>query len=164
MEASAMTDLKAVVPADDLAALATTIKTKHRAVVDGIKGTVRAAMDAGDALAKAKAAVAHGEFAAWLRDNSDVMPRTAQDYMRLAAHRKQIETAMRDQSEGLSIAGALRMIRQSPDVKPEPKIVEDAVVSAIIQKVQTVLGKDHKRGLIVAQRVMERLADMRLVD
>jgi hypothetical protein len=147
----------------DLPTLAKIINTKHKAVLDNLRNAVKKAMDCGDALIKAKAALQHGEFTPWLRDNCDVMPRTVQERVFLARHRRQVEPWLRENPNG-SIAGALKLIRQSPDAKPEATISEDAVVSEIVKKVQGVLGKDHQRGLVVAARVVERLKDMRLVD
>jgi hypothetical protein len=142
---------------------ATRINSKHREALNGLCNALKAAMDCGDDLRKVKASLRHGEFGSWLRDNTALMPRTAQEWMSLAEHRKQIEAAMNH--DGLnSIVGALRLIRQSPDPKPESTISEDAVVSEIIKKVQTVLGKEHQRGIAVAARIVERLKDMRLVD
>jgi len=147
----------------DLPTLAQTINAKYKLAQDNIRNAVRAAMDCGDALAKAKAMLPHGEFTPWLRDNSEMMPRTVQEWMFLGRHRKQVEPWLEKNPNG-SIAGALKLIRQSPDPKEPPTITEDEVVTAIIKKVQTVLGKEHQRGLALAARIVERLKDMRLVD
>jgi hypothetical protein len=147
----------------DLLAIARTINTKHKAILDNLRNAVNAAMDCGDALAKAKALLDHGEFLAWLRDNCDVMPRTVQEWMFLARHRRQVEQWLRENPNG-SVAGALKLIRQSTDPNPDRSISEDEVVTSVIKKVQSVLGKEHRRGLVVAARIVERLKDMRLVD
>ena len=152
-----------VLPPADLAVLAKQINDNHRDIVNNAKSMLTKAIAAGEALVAAKAALPHGEFAKWIADNCDVMPRTVQDYMRIAAHRKQIEQWLRENANG-SIAGALKLIRQSPDLKPEPTIIEDEIVMSVIKKVQTVLGKEHQRAVVVAARIVERLKDMRLVD
>ena len=139
------------------------INAKHREAIDSMGKAIKAAMDCGDELRKKKDEIAHGQFGPWLRDNTNVMPRTAQEWMQLSVHRKQIEAAMLH--DGLNpIAGAMRLIRQSPGLRAEATISEDEIVTAIIKKVQVVLGKDHKRGLIIAQRIAELLSEMRLVD
>jgi hypothetical protein len=141
-----------VIPPPDLVALAKIINTAYTTAVDCIRSSVKAAMTAGDALIKVKDALSHGEFTPWVSGNTDMMPRTVQEWMFLARHRRQIEAWLRD-SPGGTITGALRMLRQSPDPKPEATISEDAIVLEITKKVQTVLGKDHQRGLAVAARM-----------
>jgi hypothetical protein len=76
--------------ADQLAALAKTIRTEHTAAQTAMRNAVAHALNAGDALAQAKAALS-GNWLDWLRSNCSLSVRTAQLYMRLAQHRLEIE-------------------------------------------------------------------------
>ena len=101
----------------DLAALAETIRREHGAVGHAACNMLSHAMAAGDALAAAKAKVRHGEWARWLRRETDLTERTAQRYLQLAAARAQLE-ANPSRTTGSSIAGALRLLGNTPRPRP----------------------------------------------
>jgi hypothetical protein len=93
--------------------LAARIKTLHADVVGAGKTIIQRAMDAGDALIRAKRmpTMKHGEWLPWLRDNCGVSERRAQDYMKLAANRHKIEAAMKSAAGAdLSLKWALGLI------------------------------------------------------
>ena len=79
--------------------LATRIKTLHGDVVGAGKTIIQKAMEAGDALIRAKRnpVMKHGEWLPWLRDNCGVSERRAQHYMKLATNRLRIEAAMKNE-------------------------------------------------------------------
>jgi hypothetical protein len=64
--------------------------------------TVVSAIEAGAALAEAKALLPHGGWLPWLREHCGLSERTARDYMRLAEHKDKIGSAA-----DLSIRAAL---------------------------------------------------------
>jgi hypothetical protein len=104
-----------------LAELATRIKSLHADVMGAGRNIIQKAMDAGDALIRAKRmvkdgerVVKHGEWLPWLRDNCGVSERRAQDYMKLAANRHKIEAAMKSAAGAdLSLKWALGLISDS---------------------------------------------------
>jgi hypothetical protein len=75
-----------------LAVLAEEIRRAH-ADSEGAMGTsLGRAMDAGELLLEAKAAVPHGGWLRWLRENcADMSERTAQTYMRLARNKARVD-------------------------------------------------------------------------
>jgi len=100
-----------------LAELATRIKSLHADVMGAGRNIIQKAMDAGDALIRAKRmvkdgerVVKHGEWLPWLRDNCGV----SEDYMKLAANRHKIEAAMKSAAGAdLSLKWALGLISDS---------------------------------------------------
>jgi hypothetical protein len=83
----------------DLKQLVKRIRTAMGRVVKHAADTVRAAMDAGDALIMAKRQLAHGEWMDWLEKNCALSIRTASDYMRLAEGREIIEAQIKAATE-----------------------------------------------------------------
>jgi hypothetical protein len=76
-----------------LPVLAAEIKLAHADSRRAAQMSVESAIKAGLALIEAKALVKHGGWLPWLRDNCEMSPRSASDYMRLARHKDQIGNA-----------------------------------------------------------------------
>jgi hypothetical protein len=92
-----------------LGELAEEINAEHRAFVGTFRKTVEHGIRAGELLADAKKQCEHGTWLAWLQENFEGAPRTAQEYMRLYNHRDEIRAKTRD-STLLSVSGALQEI------------------------------------------------------
>src|ERR1700730_11650310 len=99
-----MTDTKSadVLPPVDLPALARKINDNHRDILSNAKTMVTKAIAAGDALIAAKFAVEDGTWLRWVRENTTVSERTAQLWMQLAEHKRQLEVEARER--GATIA------------------------------------------------------------
>lgn len=76
---------------NSLADLAARIRAFHLATSDNLRRSVESGIAAGELLIEAKGQLQHGQWLPWLRENCDISERTAQLYMRLAKHRKEIE-------------------------------------------------------------------------
>ncbi len=76
------------------------------------------AMNIGERLNRAKSSFPHGTWVAWIDDNFEFSVRTAQDYMRLAEHRKLIDARKTQTSAFISVSDALRLIR---DERAQPE-------------------------------------------
>lgn len=96
-------------PAVASAELADQINAAHAACNQAARDALCHALAAGDLLTEAKATCRPGEWQAWLADNFAGSARTARAYLRLAAHREQLETKTADAAV-LSIDGALRLL------------------------------------------------------
>ena len=98
-----------------LPALAAEILKAHADVQDAAKTALERAIAAGHALIEAKALVKHGEWLPWLRENCTALSeRSAQDYMRLAAHEAKLGLANPQRAADLSIRDALEVITGGP--------------------------------------------------
>jgi Protein of unknown function (DUF3102) len=73
-----------------LASLADAANIEHRAFEATASAAVAHAVAAGEALAKAKAQLPHGDWLPWLRANVDFSERTARRYMTIAANRTRV--------------------------------------------------------------------------
>jgi DUF3102 family protein len=93
----------------NLVALATTIRTAHAGVTLAATNLIEHAFTAGDALIAAKAAVEHGCWLPWLREECDLGEDRAERYMRIARGRAVLE-ADSARVRNLSLAGALRLL------------------------------------------------------
>jgi hypothetical protein len=82
------------------------IRHEHDAVQQSLRDSVAHAMRCGELLIQAKAALPHGYFSSWLRDNVTFSDRTARAYMRLAA----FDEAKRQRVADLSLRQALEEI------------------------------------------------------
>src|SRR5262245_22663359 len=86
------------------------------------------ALDAGDALIAAKAAVGHGRWLPWLKKECDLSSRQAERYMTLARGRKTLEASEANSTcvSNLTLAGALKRLGpprsppRSPSSDPKP--------------------------------------------
>jgi hypothetical protein len=96
--------------------LATRIKTLHGDVIGAGKTIIQKAMEAGDALIRAKRnpVMKHGEWLPWLKENCGVSERRAQHYMKLAANRSKIEAAMKNEpGADFSLKWALGQLKET---------------------------------------------------
>jgi Protein of unknown function (DUF3102) len=102
-----------------LTELAERINAEHRACETAVNSALTHAMNAGELLSEAKASLPHGEFGPWLKENFAGSDRTARAYMRVYAHREELE-AKRQSSATLSLDGALRAL-SAPKDAPRPE-------------------------------------------
>jgi DUF3102 family protein len=93
-----------------LGKLAERINAEHHSCETAINAALEHALAAGDLLLEAKSACPHGAWQAWLENSFDGSVRTAQAYMRVAAHRDKVEAAKTQSSAPLSLDGALRAL------------------------------------------------------
>lgn len=99
-----------------LGKLAEEINAEHRACETAATAALEHAMIAGELLSEAKSRLPHGEWGAWIKENFAGSDRTARAYMRVHAHRDELE-AKRQRSATLSLDGALRELG-TPKEKP----------------------------------------------
>jgi len=85
--------------------LAAKIEHHHRAARRALEEAVSHAIEAGDALAEAKALLRHGEWGAWVDEHFSGSRRTAQLYVRFARHREYAQAIAH-----LGVAGVDRAI------------------------------------------------------
>jgi Protein of unknown function (DUF3102) len=116
VEAAIMTDNLPVSAAlsNSLCDLAARIRSEHEACGQALKASVEHAMSAGDLLIEAKAQLQHGQWLPWLKDNCGLSPRMAQNYMRLADHRAEIEAKCETVAH-LTIRQALTLLTESAE-------------------------------------------------
>jgi Protein of unknown function (DUF3102) len=93
----------------NLTTLAATVRAGLAAIAHAEGQKLTHALTIGDALAAAKVLAGHGGWLLWLETCGGLSARSARDYMRLAAHRPQIE-AYRQHAADLTIRGTLRLI------------------------------------------------------
>jgi hypothetical protein len=97
--------------------LAARIRAEHEAVSEALAESVRHAIAAGELLIEAKAALAHGQWLPWLREQCSLSERSAQLYMRVARNRAEIEAQMRNGVADLSLNEAAALLMLSSDVR-----------------------------------------------
>jgi hypothetical protein len=95
----------------ELDQLANTIRREHEAVVTGARATLEHALAVGDALLKAKAALAHGEWLSWLKRHCAFSERMARNYMAIATGRATLKSAT---IADLGVCGALALLKNRP--------------------------------------------------
>jgi Protein of unknown function (DUF3102) len=128
-----------------LAALADRIRAEHKATQTAMRTAVAHALNAGDALTQAKAAVS-GNWLRWLRSNCSLSVRTAQLYMRLAQHRTEIEEKISGQPD-LSVRSAQRLISRPKVAAAGKRTTTGAPASASIDIATVRLGETVSRLL-----------------
>lgn len=92
-------------------ALITEINFEHEACLTAANDALSHALRCGELLLQAKSATPHGEWEAWVAKNFHGSASTAKVYKRLAENREVLE-ANRQSSAGLSIDGALALIKK----------------------------------------------------
>jgi hypothetical protein len=118
-----ITDPTSVKNLDDLAAK---IRNAHAAVGHAARDVLEHALNAGDALLKAKAAVPHGRWLPWLKSECDLSDRHAERYMLLAQNRVTL-AANSTRVSDLSLRSALCLLKKpsklemSSSAKPPKK-------------------------------------------
>lgn len=99
--------------------LATGIREKHQAALDAAANAVSLAREAGELLIQAKAQVAHGHWADWLKANVPFSERTAQGYMRLVRELPKLDDEKAQRVADLPLRRALKAIADQDDVRLE---------------------------------------------
>jgi hypothetical protein len=102
--------------------LASKINEAHAEAVQAAQSALLHAREAGRLLIEAKAALPHGAWAEWLRENVSFSHRTANAYMRVADRWEEIQ-ANSQSSANLSIDGALKLLAAPRE--EEPELAED---------------------------------------
>lgn len=103
--------------------LADRINAAHNRAMKAAETAVEAAIECGQLLAQAKDKAGHGNWQTWLETNFAASPRTARDYMRLAAKAEKLE---RQHAASLTIRGALRQLAEPRvDTAPESPTLND---------------------------------------
>jgi hypothetical protein len=103
---------------EHLAALAKRVRTEHEAAQTATRNAVAHALNAGDALIRAKEAIPNKRWLRWLQANCSLSVRTAQLYMRLAEYRTEIEHKLAGAPD-FSIRAAQRLIAKPKATKPK---------------------------------------------
>ena len=98
-----------------LARLAKLINQEHHAACRAFEKTVHHAEAAGRFLAEAKEKVPHGGWEEWVRENTDVSPRTARGYMQIACRFHELNDADRQHAADLSQRRFLEDLMQPPE-------------------------------------------------
>jgi hypothetical protein len=103
----------------DLDALAAAVRAGLAAIACAEASKLHIALDIGDDLAKAKVLAGHGNWLTWL-ESTGLSARTAEVYIKLAAHRERIANSQH--AANLTIRGALRLIGAAHACrKPQPR-------------------------------------------
>ena len=121
---------KIIIPAE-LGAELDKAKAAHKEVMKALGKGCEAAMEAGEALNRIKAAVPHGQFMDYVEDVCDIPGRTARRYMWLADQKSLLEQrlggkmanlATLTQTEVVRMIGSLKGGKQAKPraVKPDP--------------------------------------------
>lgn len=102
--------IKAALEAMTLPELVDVIDKLHATTEDAARTAVMGACQIGTALIAAKAKVEHGQWKAWVTDNTRIAPRTASAYMRLAQHLPTLSEQERQRVADLPIRQAVAAI------------------------------------------------------
>jgi hypothetical protein len=92
--------------------LAVEIEAHHQSAYRLAAGAVDHALRCGDLLIEAKGRVKHGEWLPWLRSVTTISIRQAQNYMRLAKNRTEIEAAKTQRLSYLPIRDAIALLTE----------------------------------------------------
>lgn len=114
-----MTGSLTIIPEDRLPSLAAQINAAHDMASRSAQAAITHAIAVGEGLIEAKSLVDHGQWLPWLTENFDFSERTAQDYMRLAKHRDEVQSNPQRVAD-LPIREALKAIRKARPVEPNP--------------------------------------------
>jgi DUF3102 family protein len=105
-------------PQADLHDLATTVRDAHLAFGQAAEGALAHALRAGETLIAAKNQLGHRRWLPWLKGHCGLPERTAQDYMRLAHGRSELERNPQHAAD-LSLRAALKLINSRAPSKDE---------------------------------------------
>ena len=100
--------------------LAVEIREKHRQATECASQAVQLAREAGDLLIQAKAALPHGQWGTWVKENCDLSERTAQSYMRLSREIPKLDGAKAQRVADLPLRQALKELAASHEPAPSP--------------------------------------------
>jgi hypothetical protein len=122
----------ALSPEVSLEELASKIRAEHAQVNESVGNGILHALAAGRLLLEAKSALGHGRWLAWLEQNCDLPPRTAQGYMRLAKHSTPLlegdPQRVADLAD-LSVRGATALLTKHKSPKTNTDKAQDGVRS-----------------------------------
>lgn len=91
------------------------------------KMTIETAIEIGKALTEQKAAMKHGEFGPWIEANLPITKQMARKYMKVYAHRDEIQDAPDLTTAYQKLAkGNLSFLLPSPDTPPPPEVIDTA--------------------------------------
>jgi Protein of unknown function (DUF3102) len=107
------------VASNRLAALAVEIEAAHQAAYGAARTALEHAAECGRLLLEAKAAVEHGGWLPWLRQNTTVGPRQAQRDMRVASRWGELEGKCVSETH-LTLTEAVALLAGQKDEEPEP--------------------------------------------
>src|SRR5215470_20057697 len=117
LDTSSRANFKANAEIDDLDALAKEVSKHLQASAAAAQNFLEHALAAGDALIRAKKQVKPGNWYSWLC-SCDLSEDKAQRYMKLAAHRAELDPA---RVRGLSLRAALKLIGSQPPADSKQK-------------------------------------------
>lgn len=103
-----------------LKVLAKDIESYHQAAHRAARVAIDHALRCGEMLLEAKAKVAHGEWLPWLAANTTIGARQAQNYMRLARNKPEIEARKCAMDSYLTLREAVALI-----VEPKPESLRE---------------------------------------
>jgi hypothetical protein len=109
--------------------LASKIRAEYAQVCKSFGNGILHALEAGRLLLEAKSAVPHGRWLAWLAQNCDLPPRTANRYMRLAKHPTPLLEADPSRVADLSLRAADALLTKHKSPKTNTDKAQDAVRS-----------------------------------
>lgn len=99
----------------ELAELASKIKTCAKDAVDSSHDALQSAIAAGGYLVKAKERVFRGKWTIWLKENFKFSHNTANDWMRLHEHRKELLDLIKGEpKQYMSVQDALKLVGANP--------------------------------------------------
>lgn len=99
--------------------LAEDINQAHREAEQALNTGLAHAFRCGELLAEAKTQCKHGEWIPWLEENFDSSARTAQNYMKLAARRVELEAGMEANTQPVSHLGVKEALKLTAEPKPQ---------------------------------------------
>lgn len=102
-----------------LVTLAKDIEKEHQAAREAARTAIEHAIRCGELLLKAKPKVQHGEWLPWLAANTSIGTRQAQNYMRIAANKAEIEQANAQRDSHLPVREAIALLAE-----PKPELQE----------------------------------------
>jgi len=133
----------------NLGGLAERINAEHRACESAVNSALTHAMNAGGMLSEAKAALPHGAFGTWLKENFAGSDRTARAYMRVHSHREELE-AKRQSSATLSLEGALKTLSTPKDA---PEAGRPAMLEEMESRAEDALSEVQAGALGIAENL-----------
>jgi hypothetical protein len=121
------------------------INTLHRNITELVRRSVSSAIEVGRLLSETKAALQHGEFTGWIKDNLIFSDRTARNYMRLYDNKDRVLQAE-------SISEAYRLL----DSKTETFSVFDYAVKMMRQLIDAEIRNDTDHPCEVMHGIAHR--------
>ena len=140
----------------NLDGLAKRIDAAHAAVQTAFQAVAQRAIEAGQLLIQAKSRVPHGEWEAWIAQNTAVSLRTARAYMQIARHWMEADEANRQRVADLSLRAMLTELASPIPFKlPAHRVQSDDLTSivtvrevgpkTIIAPIRRVESADHPK-------------------